>query len=188
MACYIPKWYTGQKTVTHPGTNRARRALTSFMLAWNGRDELREKAVYSVRVNRVQRGLVLRRMKTDAAATDRAAKSAIYACVVSVCRRRAHACISRELMRNGLSLFLHRLHPDIIRVICMLLRQNQPYLHDLVRTGSGSSVQFMCCELTQWSVMVVAEMVNRNTSNSCVRSASCAVWKFCVFDATKTAS
>jgi len=150
LACYIPKWYTGQKTVTHPGTNRARRALTWFMLAWNGRDEQREKAVYSVRVNRVQRGLVLRRMKTDAAATDRAAKSAIYACVVSVCRRRAHACISRELMRNGLSLFLHRLHPDIIRVICMLLRQNQPYLHDLVRTGSGSSVQFMCCELTQW--------------------------------------
>ena len=31
MACYIPRWYTRLKTVTHPGTNRARRALTSFM-------------------------------------------------------------------------------------------------------------------------------------------------------------
>jgi len=30
-ACYIPTWYTRPKTVTHPGTNRARRALTSFM-------------------------------------------------------------------------------------------------------------------------------------------------------------
>ena len=31
MACYIPRWYTRPKTVTHPGTNRAGRALTSFM-------------------------------------------------------------------------------------------------------------------------------------------------------------
>ena len=31
MACYIPRWYTRPKTVTHPGTNRARRALTWFM-------------------------------------------------------------------------------------------------------------------------------------------------------------
>ena len=31
MAGYIPRWYTRPKTVTHPGTNRARRALTSFM-------------------------------------------------------------------------------------------------------------------------------------------------------------
>ena len=31
MACYVPRWYTRPKTVTHPGTNRARRALTSFM-------------------------------------------------------------------------------------------------------------------------------------------------------------
>ena len=31
MACYIPRWYTRPKTVTHPNTNRARRALTSFM-------------------------------------------------------------------------------------------------------------------------------------------------------------
>ena len=31
MACYIPRWYTRPKTVTHPGTNRARRALTSFI-------------------------------------------------------------------------------------------------------------------------------------------------------------
>ena len=31
MACYIPRWHTRPKTVTHPGTNRARRALTSFM-------------------------------------------------------------------------------------------------------------------------------------------------------------
>jgi len=31
LACYIPRWYTRPKTVTHPGTNRARRALTSFM-------------------------------------------------------------------------------------------------------------------------------------------------------------
>ena len=31
MACYIPRRYTRPKTVTHPGTNRARRALTSFM-------------------------------------------------------------------------------------------------------------------------------------------------------------
>jgi len=31
LACYIPRWYTRTKTVTHPGTNRARRALTSFM-------------------------------------------------------------------------------------------------------------------------------------------------------------
>ena len=30
MACYIPRWYTRLKTVTHPSTNRARRALTSF--------------------------------------------------------------------------------------------------------------------------------------------------------------
>ena len=29
--CYIPRWYTRPKTVTHPGTNRARRALTSFI-------------------------------------------------------------------------------------------------------------------------------------------------------------
>ena len=31
MACYTPRWYTRPKTVTHPGTNRARRALTSVM-------------------------------------------------------------------------------------------------------------------------------------------------------------
>ena len=31
MACYIPRWYTRPKTVTHPDTNRARRALTSFV-------------------------------------------------------------------------------------------------------------------------------------------------------------
>ena len=31
MASYIPRWYTHPKTVTHPGTNGARRALTSFM-------------------------------------------------------------------------------------------------------------------------------------------------------------
>ena len=31
MACYIPRWNTRPKTVTRPGTNRARRALTSFM-------------------------------------------------------------------------------------------------------------------------------------------------------------
>ena len=31
MASYITRWYTRQKTVTRPGTNRARRALTSFM-------------------------------------------------------------------------------------------------------------------------------------------------------------
>ena len=31
MAGYIPRWYTRPKTVTHPGSNRARRALTSFM-------------------------------------------------------------------------------------------------------------------------------------------------------------
>ena len=31
LACYIPRWYTHPKTVTHPGTNRTRRALTSFM-------------------------------------------------------------------------------------------------------------------------------------------------------------
>ena len=31
MACHIPIWYTHPKTVTHPGTNRIRRALTSFM-------------------------------------------------------------------------------------------------------------------------------------------------------------
>ena len=30
-ACYIPRWYTRPKTVTHLGTNRARRALTLFM-------------------------------------------------------------------------------------------------------------------------------------------------------------
>jgi len=32
LAGYIPRWYTRSKTVTHPGTNRVRRALTSFML------------------------------------------------------------------------------------------------------------------------------------------------------------
>jgi len=31
MAGYIPIWYPRPKTVTHPSTNRARRALTSFM-------------------------------------------------------------------------------------------------------------------------------------------------------------
>ena len=31
MACYIPRWYIRPKSVTHPSTNRARRALTSFM-------------------------------------------------------------------------------------------------------------------------------------------------------------
>ena len=31
MACCIPRWYTRPKTVTHPSTNGARRALTSFM-------------------------------------------------------------------------------------------------------------------------------------------------------------
>jgi len=31
MACYIPRWYTRPKTVTHPSTNRARRALTLFL-------------------------------------------------------------------------------------------------------------------------------------------------------------
>ena len=31
MACYILRWYTRLKTVTPPGTNGARRALTSFM-------------------------------------------------------------------------------------------------------------------------------------------------------------
>ena len=31
LACYIPRQYTRPKTVTHPGTNRARRALTSFI-------------------------------------------------------------------------------------------------------------------------------------------------------------
>ena len=31
MASYIPRWYTRPKTVTRPGTNRAQRALTSFI-------------------------------------------------------------------------------------------------------------------------------------------------------------
>ena len=31
LAGYMPRWYTRPKTVTHPSTNRARRALTSFM-------------------------------------------------------------------------------------------------------------------------------------------------------------
>jgi len=31
LACYISRWYTRPKTVTHPGSNRARHALTSFM-------------------------------------------------------------------------------------------------------------------------------------------------------------
>jgi len=31
LACYIPRWYSRPKTVTHPSTNRARRVLTSFM-------------------------------------------------------------------------------------------------------------------------------------------------------------
>jgi len=31
MKGYIPRWYTCPKPVTHPSTNRARRALTSFM-------------------------------------------------------------------------------------------------------------------------------------------------------------
>ena len=31
LAGYILRWYTRLKTVTHPSTNRARRALTSFM-------------------------------------------------------------------------------------------------------------------------------------------------------------
>jgi len=29
--CYIPRWYTRTQTVTHPSTNRAGRALTSFV-------------------------------------------------------------------------------------------------------------------------------------------------------------
>ena len=31
MAGYIPRWYTYRKTVTHPSTNRAQHALTSFI-------------------------------------------------------------------------------------------------------------------------------------------------------------
>jgi len=31
LAGYIPRRYSRPKTVTHPGTNRARRELTSFM-------------------------------------------------------------------------------------------------------------------------------------------------------------
>ena len=31
LACYIPRWYTRPKTVTHLSTKRARRGLTSFM-------------------------------------------------------------------------------------------------------------------------------------------------------------
>ena len=31
LACYIPRWYIRPKTVTHPGTNRARRASTLVM-------------------------------------------------------------------------------------------------------------------------------------------------------------
>jgi len=31
LACYIPRWYTRPKAVTHPSTNRVRRALTSFL-------------------------------------------------------------------------------------------------------------------------------------------------------------
>jgi len=31
LVCYIPIWYTRPKMVTHPGTNRARHALTLFM-------------------------------------------------------------------------------------------------------------------------------------------------------------
>jgi len=31
LACYIPRWYSCLKTVTRPGTIRARRALTSFI-------------------------------------------------------------------------------------------------------------------------------------------------------------
>ena len=31
MACYIRRWYTRPKTVTHPSTNRSRLGLTSFM-------------------------------------------------------------------------------------------------------------------------------------------------------------
>jgi len=31
LADYIPRWYTRQKTITHPSTNPARRVLTSFM-------------------------------------------------------------------------------------------------------------------------------------------------------------
>ena len=30
MAFYIPRWYTRPKTVTHPSTNQAQRALTLF--------------------------------------------------------------------------------------------------------------------------------------------------------------
>ena len=35
MACYIPRWYTRPKTVSHPGTNWARRALSSSTNAAN---------------------------------------------------------------------------------------------------------------------------------------------------------
>jgi len=31
LACYIPRWHNRPETLTHPGTNRARRALTSFI-------------------------------------------------------------------------------------------------------------------------------------------------------------
>ena len=31
VACYIPRWYSCSKVVTHPGSNQARRALTSFI-------------------------------------------------------------------------------------------------------------------------------------------------------------
>ena len=35
--CYIPRWHTHPKTVTHPSTKQARRGLTSFMVAANFR-------------------------------------------------------------------------------------------------------------------------------------------------------
>jgi len=31
VAGYIPRWFTGLQTVTHPSTNRARRRLTLLM-------------------------------------------------------------------------------------------------------------------------------------------------------------
>ena len=31
LSCYMQRWYTRPKTVTHPSTNRARRALTPFL-------------------------------------------------------------------------------------------------------------------------------------------------------------
>jgi len=47
LACYIPRWNTRQKTVTHPGTNRARRCV-NFVHATNAANHYATPPTYNL--------------------------------------------------------------------------------------------------------------------------------------------